>query len=484
MGTWYRSITKLTGRSTVAALGITALFSGCGSGVEDATPPVIEEAALAAERYDWEKLSPDVADFIKSNYLSHKAEFPDADEPRSALKAFVDGQELLEAGSVEAAVSLFTEAVAVAPRSRHAQAGLGRALLRRYAQTNAREDLEKAANALVEAHRLALQNNRIRYTDEVAQALGELKDTARLARVFQSLAARAPSSWLVSLDYAKGLDRAGSPEAETWLKRSAQARPDETPEPAIEYAKWLLARERAAEAFVVLEPRPGENYSIVHFFRGHAAEKVGDEGLARQEYQQAVGYSELFHLPDAYRTELAAQVGVKFEDHIRPQHHCAGHTKMSEILYCEARGEGVGGMRAVGWTIRSRVFLGTEKTGCTISNSGATTCEKYYSVAMQSGQFYKCGTRSSTSDSIAYDVYYGVVPDPYARWCPAGSAASTSWCSTTCSSSAISGANANGGTFFYATSGTCSTTHPSGCGSTPAKTCGNGGGDHCFYRVP
>ncbi len=475
MGLWTRSFRKL------APLAVAALLSGCATEVDELPNMTL---VPGPERFDWETLSPAVVDFIKNTYLAHRAEFPDADEPVSALRAFVDGQELLERGDVEGALALFQRAVAETPGSRHAQAGLGRALLRDYERSGNRDALARAADALLKAHHLGLRNNRLRYTDELAVALGELKDTERLAKVFEPLVANAPSDWLVSLDYAAGLERAGSERAGQWYAHSARVRPDDVPTPAVAYARWLLARGMATEAFIVLEPRPGEDSSIVHFFRGVAAERMGNVERARVEYQGAAGFSDMYPLGSAWRSELAAGVGVHFDDEVRPRHHCAGHTKLSEILYCEARGEGTGGMRAVGWVLRTRVWRGTEKTGCVISNSGATTCEKYYNVGMQSGQFYKCGTRDAASDSVAYDVYFGRVPDPYARWCATGTPDSTNYCSALCGASTMEGAHVDGPSFFYATSSSCPTTHPSGCGSSPSKTCGNGYTDNCFYRVP
>jgi hypothetical protein len=418
MGLWNRSFGKLV------SLAVAAVLSGCASGVDE---PPNTTLVPDQERFDWETLSPEVVDYIKHNYLAHRAEFPDADEPVSALRAFVDGQELLERGNVEGALVLFQRAVSETPGSRHAQAGLGRALLRDYERSGNRDALARAADALLKAHQLGLRNNRLRYTDELAVVLGELKDTERLAKMFEPLVANAPSDWMVSLDYAAGLERAGSERAGQWYAHSARVRPDDEPSPAVAYARWLLARDMAAEAFIVLEPRPGEDSSIVHFFRGVAAERMGNVERARVEYQGAVGFSDLYPLGSMWRSELAAGVGVHFDDEVRPRTHCAGYTKLSEILYCEARGEGTGGMRAVGWDVRTRVGRGAEKAGGALGNSGATTCERYYNVGMQSGQFYKCGARDAASDSVAYDIYFGRV-------------------------------------------------HPS-------KTCGNGYIDNCFYRV-
>jgi tetratricopeptide (TPR) repeat protein len=476
MAHWSTRIRRLACHSSVTALALAAALSGC------ATEPESPAVAPLEERFDWERLSPGVADFIKDNYLAHRAEFPDEDEPVGALRAFVSGQELLVKGEVGQAVAHFEQAVAAYLRSRHVHAGLGRALLQSGAD---KATLERAAGALLEAHRLGLRHGRVRYTDDLSRALGELKDTERLGQVFPPLLARAGESWVLSLDYAHGLARAGSAEAEQWYQRSVQARTDGVLEPQVQYARWLLERNRAAEALAVLTPRAGEaDASVLRFYRGYAAEQFGDLARAREEYLGAQGFSEMFALPGTWRTSLASSLGLRFDDDVSAQTHCTGHIRLSQLLYCEARGEGTGGQRVVGWTVRTRVFRGTEQTGCTINNAGATTCDKYVSVTTQSGQFYLCGVSDATSDSVAYDVYFGTVPDPYTRWCVGGALNGTNFCLDRCSAANSIGANVDGPSFFYSTSSICTTRHPSGCGSVPAKTCSNGGSDHCFYRVP
>ena len=474
-----RNWSSFVGR--LVPFAVAALLTGCEAEVPETSPAPVPEHA--EERFDWEALSPEVADYIKDNYLSHKAEFPDADEPLSALRTFIEGQELLAREDVDGALALFQAAVVDAPQSRHAHAGLGRALLRKHALTADAALLARAADSLERAHALALGHGRIRYTDELARALGALKAEARLDAVFQPLLKREPSSWLVSLDYAAGLNRAGSERAGEWYAHAAQVRPGDVPTPAVEYAKWLLERRQPAEAFAALEPHEGEDFAILHYYRGLAAERLGDGGRAQEEYAKAVHFSQLFPLSQAWHSRLAAGVGVQFQNEVQAQTHCPGHDKMSELLYCEARGEGRAGMRAVGWVLRTRAFRGTERTGCIVDNSGDTACAKYLSVGTQRSQFAQCGTRDDASDATAYNVFYGIAADPYAQWCAEGTASSTTWCSATCSAEQISGASANGPSFFYATSGSCPSRHPSGCGSNPKKTCGNGGSDNCFYDV-
>lgn len=438
----------------------------------------------AAETHDWARLSPDVADFIAHNFLGHAAEFPDADEPLAALEAYVAGIDRLEAGEVGPAVNLFTRTARAYPGSRHAQAGLGSALWQRYQLSGSQRDLARAAAAFLAAHRIGLDHGRVRYADLLAESLGRLGDGSRLRDVFLPLLDRQPDDSRLALLFARGLALAQDAEAEAWFQRSVATMAAGDPQAAVEYGRWLIDHGRAGDAYDVLVPTRGAGFGLAEFLLGYSAEALGRGKEARAAYRGAAEFTQAFPLPAKLWSELAAAEGARFASGAdAPAALCNGQLKMSRIIYCEARGEGTGGMRAVGWTIRSRVFRGTEKTGCVISNSGATLCDKYNSVGTQSGQFCGGTTNDATTDQIALDVYNGKAPDAYNAWCPAGSISGTS-CTGTCTLTTTSGANVNGATYFYATSGTCASTHPSGCGSVPSKTCGNGGSDHCFYRVP
>lgn len=437
-----------------------------------------------AETFDWARLSPSVVEYIAGNYLGHAAEFPDPSEPVAALKAYVGGMERVAAGELDAAVALLGRAAQTYPGSRHAHAGLGTALLERYRASGAPRDLSRAAGELLIAHQLGLDNGRVRYLEALAEALGKLGDGARLRDVFLPLVDKQPDNERLMLLFARGLTLALDAEAETWYQRSVAAMPGDDPQAAVEYGRWLIERGRAGDAYDVLAATPRSGFGLAEFLFGYSAEALGRDKEARAAYRAAVELSRAFPLPASLWSDVAAAEGARFTASAdAPAALCNGQLTMSRIIYCESRGEGTGGMRAVGWTLRSRVFRGTEQTGCVISNGGATLCDKYQSVGTQSGQFCGGTTHDATTDQIALDVYNGAVPDAYNAWCPAGSVSGTK-CAGTCTSSTTSGANVNGATFFYATSGSCATRHPSGCGSTPAKTCGNGGSDHCFYRVP
>lgn len=161
--------------------------------------------------------------------------------------------------------------------------------------------------------------------------------------------------------------------------------------------------------------------------------------------------------------------------------------RFSTMIYCEASSESIGGMRAVGWTARTRVFNGTSSDPCLsfINNSGPSLCYKYWNVITQSGQFNdECGRRNPDTDQVARDVFYGNVPDPVNSWCPSGQIVSSP-CTAYCSTSQYNGAHRNGPIWFYSTtSDTCSSSHPGApnCSSNRGQTCQNGGWDHCFYQ--
>jgi hypothetical protein len=137
--------------------------------------------------------------------------------------------------------------------------------------------------------------------------------------------------------------------------------------------------------------------------------------------------------------------------------------------------------------------------GCpTVINSGATLGDKYSSVMCQGNgsQFNgmclawcanpytsACGTTGGTLYwQVAYDVYYGLEPDPVAGYCPSGT---TIWGGSYCDPRTRCVGDTNtyllsGGLFNYGTPYSC----PANCALSVGKVCANGGSDNCFYINP
>jgi tetratricopeptide (TPR) repeat protein len=474
--------------SKAAALGISTLaMSAMASGEVEAQheeAPIVGNSVRAQEAVG--ALSPDVRAFIEDTYLFHAAEVPDANEPVAALSLYLQGSELLDNGDVEGAVEIFSRAVAAFPDTRHAHAGLGRALLARYDHhERSQADLRRAVTHFVRAADIAMDHGKVRYTDVLARILGETKDAAQLQRLFRramdtvELPVVGNHPYAVTLDYAQGLARLGRPEAERQFKKALTLAPAGNFDGLVGYAEWLLDNARPAEVLTLIDAQHDAQYT--HFLRGVALDRLGQGKAALAEYQRFSQFSKTFPAPSRFRVPGSlGQQEVSFEEDLHAQTHCAGHTRLSTMLYCEARGESEGGQRLVGWTARKRVFRGTISGCISISNGGATLCDQYYNVIGQSGQFYiGCGTRSATSDHVAHDVFNGLANDPLSGYCPG-----TSTTSTTCDGAyhcpgGTSGAGVHSPVWFdlgCTASTTCKHNHGTLCGND------NVGNDHCFYN--
>lgn len=322
----------------------------------------------------------------------------------------------------------------------------------------------------------------------IAETLGKLKDDTRLNAFFEKVLSRYPDHYLAILDYANGLALLADPRAEEFFRKAIELRHEGDPEAVADFGEFLISQGRFDEALKVLVLKEGERLDYLHLLRGYALEKLGRLEEAKAEYSRYIPFSRDFPAPVKFRVPgSTAQKGIVFEGDVSPQDICTDMmNRFSTMIYCESRGEGTGGMRAVGWTARTRVFNGNSSDPCLsfINNSGPSLCYKYYNVITQPGQFYLgCGTRDSVTDQIARDVFYGNVPDPVNSWCPSGQIVSNP-CTAYCSTPEYNGAHRNGPIWFYATSGTCPSTHPSAgsCSYLRGKTCGNGGSDNCFYQ--
>ncbi|HZI03916.1 MAG TPA: hypothetical protein VEZ71_07840, partial [Archangium sp.] len=303
-GHWFSKAVALG----VGTLAMSAMASGEVEAQHESEAPVgnSERAQEAVGA-----LSPDVRAFIENTYLFHATEVPDANEPVAALRLYLDGNELLEAGDVEGAVELFSRAVAAYPTTRHAHAGLARALLARYDHhERSQADLRRAVSHFAKAADIGMDHGKVRYTDVLARLLGETKDSTQLERLFRramdivTLPVVGNHPYAVTLDYANGLKRLGRPEAERHFQKALTLAPVGNLDALVGYAEWLLDRFAA--------------------------------------------FSKTFPAPGRYRVPGSlGQQDVSFEDDHHAQTHCAGHTRLSIMLYSEARGESEGGQRLV-----------------------------------------------------------------------------------------------------------------------------------------
>jgi hypothetical protein len=225
-------------------------------------------------------------------------------------------------------------------------------------------------------------------------------------------------------------------------------------------------------------------------------ERLGQPEEARREYEHYRRLNAAFPAPVRYRvTGSEAQAGLVFEGGIRPLwSESQAREKLSRSIYAEAEAETGGAQRAVGWTMRTRIFNHVPGSTCKqFGATGSTLCQKYVNVINYGFEPCRDGCRTTPStDQAASDVYYGRTPQPilttpHTTWCPCGyyiGCDPCAWPECRCSMDASYGAQASGPLYTLGTSGSCPATHPSNCGQDPWEICSNGGSDNCFYRVP
>ena len=466
-----------------------AVSAGPTTVVGQGSLPQGDVGAVATPQPLGADLQPGVWEFIADNYLSHAVEFPDPNEPVEPLHLYLEGQQMLRAGKVDKAVTLFESAAAKYPDCRHAHAGLGYALWQRYQQSQAEDDLRAAVQEFILADRVGMKYGTVHYTSLIAIGLAWLKDSATMDSYFEKALKDGNEPYLASLDYARGLSVLEDPLAEEWYKKAIKLQPTDNVDAAAYYAEWLLDQGREAEVLQVL--RPDAHVEYLHFLRGVALERLERVHEARAEYLQYVKYNVSDPAPSRYRIPGSqAQAGIVFDDQINPLGEgCLGYERLANVIECEAGGESEGGRRAVGWTVRTRVFKGTLPGCISVDNysCGTILSCKYECVITQNGQFvYSCGrSPGPTSNHVRYDVYYGYAPDPTTGYCPSGSyQGDVCSGSVHCSGSNHNGASDKGPMRFYGTTGTCPTGGQYSCLTSKDKVCGNGGSDHCFYNRP
>jgi len=449
-------------------------------------PCSVDPLSLAPEPAD---LQPGVWEFIAGNYLSHESEYPDPNEPVEVLRLYLDGRERLRSGDTDAAVDLFTKAVAGFSDSRHAHAGLGWALWQRHQESLARDDLTLSVEQFLHADQLGMKYGRVHYSGPISRGLGLLRNVAGLDKYFSEAKHYEQSLYLVTLDYARGLALAGEAEAEEWFRKAVDIEPARLADAVAYLAEWLLDSGRPNDVVPLVQD--GIQVPYVQFLKGVALEYLGRGAEAEIAYEQFRTFSEDFPAPARYRIEGSPyQRGIYFEGDILPRYSMAeAIAKLSRVISGEARGESTGQQRAVGWTVRTRVFLayyvstqcggyGNPNGAWGALGSDQPLADRYYAICTAASQFAEYDATPST-DARASEVYYGSVPDPVTQACISGSVTGT-WCDGSCSSSAFYGAFSQGPAWLHAG---CPDYHPSSTCSQyrTYKPCGGSG--NCFYRL-
>ncbi|TCP55841.1 hypothetical protein EV586_103500 [Tumebacillus sp. BK434] len=450
------------------------------------------------------KFQPGVEAFIQGTYLGHANELPDPNESLEVLQTYLSAK-----GSPKE-LDTFKGLVNKFPDSRHAHVGLAMAY---YNEFSAKKDKKFAKLALeheLKAAEIALSYGNVLYTAWVKQMALDAGTPEAAVGLFDKVLAAQPDHYFTNLHRAEMLNAMGKQaDAEASFKKAIDVREAGNIDAHAAYAEFLITAGRYEEALVntILI---GENAYYIDFLHGYALEKLGKGAAAQASYTKFTEFSQAFPAPAKFKIDGSAyQAGIAFEQSksaaksgdntvnavIGPE-VVAASTNLSWAITCEAGGESVGGMRMVGWSIRQRVNRGSTKVGgvtcLSVTNAGSTMDAKYGDVICQSKQYsgVSCDTsdnvtkctntnvRTATTNQVAFDVYNGLVPDPYTGYCPTGTRSSTTYCSATCT-----GATNNTTSFTTQTPHSfLSYSHAPlwGCAITAGAVCGNGGSDNYF----
>lgn len=410
-------------------------------------------------------------------------------ELRVLLDQVREGQSRLYAeGKPQEASLIFEDLISRYPDNRYGYWGLAESQLALYKQTNSIEYLREATESFIRASEIGMQAGVLHHTASIAEGLATLGDEEGLRSYFEKAVSTRYHPYLAALDYARGLTILNATDAEKWFQEAIALQPTDIFDATAYYAEWLLTHKRFEEVLELISK--DTPYPYLHLLRGVALENLGMVNEARDEYTYYVPMSQDFPVKSDLRIEgSVAQEDLVFVGDPSIQSSCI--TNISRSIYCEARGETGGSQRAVGWTMRNRVFNNSTSNPClNFGITGSTTCDKYVSAISRG--FCACADGCATNpstDLAATHVYYGRTPEPYTKWCPAGYTVPCNVCDADecqCGPDTISGGRRYGTMYFWATSSTCPSQHPvgQGCTENPSKLCGNGGSDNCYYRVP
>lgn len=408
---------------------------------------------------------------------------------------------------MEEAVELFTQAITAYPECRHAHAGLGAAIWQRYQSTQAEDDLRSAIEEFAQAAEIGMQYGRIRYTDRIAEGLAKLGEARRIDEFFSRALQVGDRTYLTRLHYAQALAWLDDSRAEEWYQKAIEIQPAGNFDAQAYYAEWLLDHEREKDVLKLIDAQDTAYY--LRFLRGVALERLGHVDEAALDYAYAADFSRDFPVPPRYRLAGSeAQRGIVFEGERKGKvkglqspllsvSESQVRRGLAYLIYGEAGGESRGGQRAVGWTVRTRVFRGGAPVNYCVGSPGSGTLAEKYKNVICSGEFDGacdawCADPDATCSSswsanvAGYNVFWGIAPEPIGNWCPSGEEpwGPACWSNVRCEYSNKYGANADGPIAFHGLSQCPSSPAPFNCATCQGFVCGDGYPDNCFYNHP
>ncbi|HBR21711.1 MAG TPA: hypothetical protein DD713_03975 [Nitrospiraceae bacterium] len=383
----------------------------------------------------------------------------------------------------EGSVGKLLDAKVKYPQSRHIQEALGWVYGRMYDSTNDKNKLAKAAEAFDRAETLYFENSIIKlysgYADLMSKILVILKDKTRLDSYFAVLLERYPSDTIAHLSYAKALSSLSDNRAEKYFEKAISLKDEDNFQPTVDYVEHLLDRGYYKKALAVLNKEKSEAYYL-HFIKGYTLEKLGRLKKAEEEYRRYLKFKEVTSFSEGvfkpnkkYRIPNGRlQNGIDFDADTTVSSAVACPTpkykmtcsstdwqcKMRTYAVWTINGEAernngtLGMMRAVAWNIRNRVFSPTSSVYCPSQftctnyaycyplslvkwpNDPSTLYQRYFQVINTGGYAgLQFKTYTQQSEQVFFDVFNGLVPDPYSGKCPVSIFYGDS-CSGTCGS--------------------------------------------------
>ncbi|MBI3248175.1 MAG: hypothetical protein HYZ50_16845 [Deltaproteobacteria bacterium] len=350
---------------------------------------------------------PSVQELLETTYLGRAEEYPDPGESAMVLRKYVgrDTHKYLEEESeqrenLDQEIAEWEILVAEHPQSRHALARLAELYRNKAELTQDKSWFRKAADHYIQAAEIGLSHGRIRYTRELSELLVELNDKTKLDGVFEIILAQPRDEdrdhyYRALVDYGDGLAWMND-EQRAWgyFKDAVDFHPEQNAEAINRYARHLLDRGYAQQAFDILDSRLTSEaraiYVMPAYLRKEAMKFLGmDTDSAEAEtimVKQRVienGGSTAVILSDAGANTNARGTGF-LETLFTPAAEAFVHSRQSddcrdrgwqyslcdsfgncftpnainlaEIIYNEAQGEKQGARYSVGWTVKNRAF--------------------------------------------------------------------------------------------------------------------------------
>lgn len=279
-------------------------------------------------------------------------------------------------------------------------------------------------------------------------------------------------SYLTHLHYARALTWLNDDRSQEWYQKAIEIQPEGNFDAQAHYAEWLLDQEREDDVLRLIDAQETSYY--LRFLRGVTLERMEQTDEAALDYDYSANFTRDFPVPARYHIEGSeAQKRIVFEkEHKGRDMGFQAPLLVSEsqvrrglayLIYGEAPNENRGGQRAVGWTVRTRVFRGGYPVNyCVGSTQGSTLTEQYkYWICCEFDGTCDawCANPNTTScpnswsaNVAGYNVFWGIAPELITNWCPSSEGepwGSPCWSNVLCSYANKNGANTEGPIAFH-----------------------------------